>query len=206
MKISLSNKEVLFLSLKYKDDNEVPGIRIGGRCIVSFYKHYIVEIPTENYKDVIIGPEVVAQRITLENLDSCAGGAFSISQMRKYLQDQPDKFIGFVFCHKENKDVIGYLWTALRGADEVQYLIRNIEAYGCDLYTAPKYRGKGYASMMVAYRGRYLEREKGITKVYEALRVNNAATIRAHEKQNVRIVDTRKFIRVLKINVPYQVL
>ena len=68
-----------------------------------------------------------------------------------------------------------------KGADDLEYRIRNIDAYIFDVYVNNQYRGKGYAGEMIRQLMEYLH-GKGINIAHLAVAKSNRSAIRAYEK------------------------
>lgn len=92
-----------------------------------------------------------------------------------------------------------------RGADDLEYRIRNIDAYIFDVYVNNLHRGKGYAGEMIRQLMEYLH-DKGINTAYLAVSMSNSSAIRAYKKTGFTTVADKKFVRFLKINIPYHKL
>ena len=92
-----------------------------------------------------------------------------------------------------------------KGTDDLEYRIRNIDAYVFDVFVNNSCRGRGYAGEMIRQLMCYLH-GKGIDSAYLAVSVSNESAIRAYKKTGFTTVKDLNFARVLKINIPYHVL
>ena len=194
-------KEIL--AIIGKDNNQIPGVAVMGRNIITVYDHFIVKLSADQLKDTVISNNLIAEHITENNLSDCEGQSFPVSLMKNYLQEQPERVFGYIFYDAETRKFVGYYWTALRGADEIQYRIRHIDAYNFNLCVAPEFRGRGYAQMIIAWLFKYVLAPRGIDIAYSAIRTNNVASLRAHEKFGAEIVGRKRFVRILRVNIPY---
>lgn len=92
-----------------------------------------------------------------------------------------------------------------KGGNDIEYKIRNIDAYIFDVYVNKAHRGSGYAGQMIRCVMDYLH-SKGIDTAYLAVALSNKSAIRAYEKVGFTTEYDRKFARVLKVNIPYHKL
>lgn len=92
-----------------------------------------------------------------------------------------------------------------KGSDDLEYRIRNIDAYIFDVFVNEKYRGNGYAGEMIRRLMEYLHK-KGIDSADLAVSLSNTSAIRAYEKIGFTTVKDCSFARILKINIPYHAL
>ena len=88
-----------------------------------------------------------------------------------------------------------------RGADDLEYRIRNIDSYIFDVYVNYLHRGKGYAGEMIRQLMEYLH-DKGINTAYLAVSMSNSRALRAYKKTGFTTVADEKFERILKNNSP----
>ena len=105
----------------------------------------------------------------------------------------------------KNENVLGTIGVMYKGANDIEYRIRHIDAYIFSVFIKEEYRHNGYAGIMIKKLGDYLE-TKGIDDAYLAVSIKNKNAIRAYKKVGFEIVNQKIFLRVLKINVPYHKL
>lgn len=100
---------------------------------------------------------------------------------------------------------MGYVWVAYKGANEFQYRIRRIDAFGFDFAVHPAYRGQGIVGFMI-YELLVSLKNEGIDALYASVRKNNQSAIRAYKKLGAVIVGSKKFCRFAGIRIPYPIL
>ena len=89
-----------------------------------------------------------------------------------------------------------------RGGDHFQYRVRNIDALIYQIEVYPEFRGHGACGHMMRQTFKYLE-TRNINDAYWSVRKNNKSAIKAYDKLDAKQVDRRRFLRVLKVNIPY---
>lgn len=129
------------------------------------------------------------------------GTTVSVKNLELLVQKNNEKCEGFVLSDEAGKSV-GTIWVMYKGTDDLEYRIRNIDAYIFDVYVNSSYRGKGYAGEMIRQLMEYL-RAENIDSAHLAVSTKNDKAIRAYEKAGFSTVHDRSFARVLKINIPY---
>ena len=92
-----------------------------------------------------------------------------------------------------------------KGGNELEYRIRNIEAFIYNLMVIPSRRGNGIAGNMLHQLAESLTR-KSITNVYLAVSQDNYSAIKAYNKAGFDIVSKKTFVRFLRVNLPYHCL
>lgn len=140
------------------------------------------------------------KKITFDNVDLCSKGDFSMERMRQYLKEKADETEGFLFFDGDHP--VGYLWIMYRGGDHFQYRVRNIDALIYQIEVYPEFRGHGACGHMMRQTFKYLE-TRNINDAYWSVRKNNKSAIKAYDKLDAKQVDRRRFLRVLKVNIPY---
>lgn len=176
-------------------------LKLFNKNIFCLYRHFIMSLNIERSCDVDKSNSLLVEKISLENYKQCVFGSFPISFMRKYLKEQSDYAKGFLFKNADGQSV-GYIWVMFKGGREVQYKIKNIDAFIFDVCVNKEFRRKGIASYMVSYIVNYLfERDK--KKCYLAVRKENTPAINLYKKIGFNIVKSCSFIRFCKQNIPY---
>ena len=180
------------------------GLKLFGKNIYQVYEHHIMEI---EYKDVE-GHSNNAQ-YKLRPIDSSrileelqpVGTTVTISNLKKLLLKNSGLCEGFIFGEMGGCSV-GTIWVMYKGANDLEYRIRDIDAYIFDVFVNDRYRGKGYAGEMIRQLIDYLH-EKGIDTARLAVAKTNKSAIIAYEKTGFTSVADKKFARILKVNIPY---
>lgn len=168
---------------------------------VTLFHHYIMSANIGDIKTCDSDIDYVVERITEANLHECADSAFSINIMAQYIKNQNDKAIGYLFKEKISGNAIGYAWVMRKGGDEIQYKIRNIDAFLFDVFVSNQYRGKRFVNVMISYIAQKEFRETD--KIYLAVRVDNVSAIKAYERIGFETQEEKRFLRILKKNIPY---
>ena len=96
-------------------------------------------------------------------------------------------------------ELCGYICGLKPKSREQQYRIKNCEFFVKYVFVYEKFRGRGIASKLFEY----LFQTFNINEVVFAVRVNNHSAIRAYVKTGAEEIARRKFIRILKFNIPY---
>ena len=179
------------------------GIKLFGKNICQFYKHHIMKL---EYKETAANPDLNLCKI---NLDQIAeelkpiGTTVTVNNLNRLIQINIGRCEGFKLLRGGYS--IGTIWVMYKGSDDLEYRIRNIDAYIFDVFINNAYRGRGYAGEMIRQLMRYLH-GKGIDTAHLAVSVSNESAIRAYKKTGFTIVKDLNFARILKINIPYHIL
>lgn len=131
-------------------------------------------------------------------------GTYSAKLLLKILNNNKNLSDSFVF-YNDSKNVIGTLSIVYRGGNDIEYKIRNVDAFMISVLVLPEYRGQGYVAEMINMTMDYLH-NKGIDEVYLAVSTNNTSAIKAYKKVGFFTVKHTNFVRVLRLNIPYRVL
>ena len=89
-----------------------------------------------------------------------------------------------------------------KGGNELQYRIRNVDAFGFDFCVFDKYKGNRYIELIIYEILLYL-RKKNINKLYASVRTNNYAAIKAYQRMNMNIESIKRFGRIISLRIPY---
>ena len=174
-------------------------IMILGRNVYTYFHHVMISFDPEAGRK----PDSLnCQQITEENLNVCNFGYTSFKKMRLYLRDQSQHIKAYYFTNTKN-EVIGYYWLFLKGAKELEYKVKSEDiALLSDVFVVDKCRGNGYAEELVRHAC-MVASEQGKSAVYGAVRKNNENAFKAYKKVGYTIIREFRFIRVMKINIPY---
>ena len=182
------------------------GLKLFGRNIFQIYTHYIMKIEYETYSRETEQSSYTLRKIDNDSISeelASIGTTVTVSNLKQLLQINGSRCEGFVFGKADTS--IGTIWVMYRGANDLEYRIRNIDAYIFDVYVNSKHRGKGYAGEMIRQLMKYLH-NKGISTAHLAVSKSNTSAIRAYKKTGFTTVTDNRFARFLKINIPYQKL
>lgn len=176
-------------------------IRLMHRTAFEFCDHYLMKFSLDNCS-YVNHPELYWANISLSNVEDCNGMNFSVARMKEYLRTQNSYMRGYIYYSKINNNPVGCVWAAYRGANEFQYRIRNVDAFGFDFAVKNEYRGHGIVGFMIFQLLRSLQ-DEGIHDLYASVRKNNYAAISAYEKIGAVKVGRKRFCRLAGIRVPY---
>ena len=182
------------------------GLKLFGKNILQVYTQKIMKI---EYKTAAGNPEKSSYTLRKINNDIITeelapiGTTVTVSNLKHLLRVNGSRCEGFIFGADDTP--IGTIWVMYRGADDLEYRIRNIDAYIFDVYVNNLHRGKGYAGEMIRQLMEYLH-DKGINTAYLAVSMSNSSALRAYKKTGFTTVADKKFAGFLKINIPYHKL
>lgn len=179
------------------------GIKILGKNIFQVYKHHIMRL---DYQATDCDSELVLRKINLDCIGEelkPIGTTVTVSNLMRLVRTNSGRCEGFKLVNGEKP--VGTIWVMYKGSDDLEYRIRNIEAYIFDVFVNDDYRGRGYAGEMIQKLMLYLH-ERGINTAYLAVSTSNKSAIKAYIKTGFTTVRDTSFARILKINVPYHVL
>lgn len=159
------------------------GIKLFGKNIAQVYTHHIMKID----HDVVHNKPECAYVLHKIDTDRIAeelkpiGATVTVSNLKRLLSKNKNLCEGFVFG-ETGEYQIGTIWVMYKGADDLEYRIRDIDAYIFDVSVNDQYRGKGYAGEMIRQLIEYLH-GKRIDTAHLAVAKTNKNAIRAYEKQ-----------------------
>ena len=156
-----------------------------------------------NYSSHTENNNLIMECIT-DQPEKMIDGTYSTGTAKSLLLKNKGKCDVFIF-HDSDKNVVGTLSVMYKNGKDIEYRIRNADAFIYNVLTVPKYRGKGYAGEMLRLLSDYLHR-KSIDKAYLAVSTNNISAIRAYEKVGFQTEYDLSFIRILRVNIPYRQL
>lgn len=116
-------------------------IRLMHRTAFEFCDHFLMKFSLDNCS-CVDHPELYRANISLSNVEDCNGMSFSVARMKNYLRTQSSYMRGYIYYSKTNNQPVGYVWVAYRGANEFQYRIREIDAFGFDFAVKNAIEGK----------------------------------------------------------------
>ena len=178
-------------------------IKVFGKNLISTYHHIIMSLPSDSMSAPLNSLSI--ECITNQP-EKMINGTYSIDTAKYLLSNNSGRCDVFIY-HDTDNNTIGTLSVMYRGGDDIEYKIRNIDAFIYNVYTEEKYRGNGYAKEMICLLMKYLDgKSQFINEVYLAVSTNNSSAIRAYEKAGFIKRSESSFIRILKINIPYKVL
>lgn len=179
-------------------------IRLRGRAVFEYCNHYIVKFDVSKCS-CVAHPELRMEPINLDNVDLCDGMGFSTKRMRMYLSEQSYCMKGYLYSRIADNKPVGCVWVAFHGANEFQYRVRRVGAFGFDFAVKPEFRGQGIVGFMICNLLKELH-EDGVDVLYVSVRKNNTSAIRAYTKMGGSLVASKRFFRVLGMRIPYPII
>lgn len=176
-------------------------IKICGKSVISTYNHFIMSL---TYDKISNPSNILSMECVTKYPKKMINGTYTTTVAKQILKENKGKCDVFIF-HDKSGNVVGTLSVMYKGGNEVEYKIRNIDAFIYNVLTDSRYRGKGYAGEMIRLLMEYLHK-KSIDKAYLAVSTNNKPAVRAYKKTGFIKENDSTFIRLLKINIPYRVL
>ncbi len=167
--------------------------------IYSFREHWIMQC---DYSDKNIKIQNQLYIKSIKSIDELIDGTYSINLQKKVWMHNKDFCRTYILKETESQNTVGIASIMFKGGNELEYKIRNVEAFIFNVYIKPEYRGKGYAQVLLSHIQAELHHES-IDSVYLAVSKDNESAISAYKKINFKVVGTKKFIRILRHNVPY---
>lgn len=173
------------------------------RGIISFRHHYIMRIIFDDFLEEEVCSNLILERVS-DDAELIAG-TYSVKLQKKILNVNMGKCDTFILKENNTNDSIGILSIMYKGGDELEYKIRDIEAFIYNVMIAEAFRGKGFAGIMVKMLGVQLKK-KGIREAYLAVSTDNYSAIKAYQKMGFEKIAEKKFVRTLRKNFPYYCL
>lgn len=169
--------------------------------IFSVRKHHIMVLSTDNaVAPIADGLNLFLVKDHSDVVDGTYGRAIQINLMKKN-EGLCEQYV----LKNGQDDIVGTLSVMYKGGNELEYCIRNIDAFVYNLFVRPKFRGKGYAGVMLSLLYATLKK-KEINEIWLAVSTDNADAIKAYTRIGFKAVCDRVFIRTLRKNFPYYVL
>ena len=179
-------------------------ITIGGKRIVHNYHHYIMSLLLDNFHNIEC-PGFRYRKATEEDISILKQGDFSVANMLPYLRREKQYATGLLFFEEHSEKPVGYIWIIRRGGNEMSYKIRNVDGLISCVCVFPEFRGRNIVNLMLAEVVNLLKAE-GCKNVALGVNTDNIAAIRAYKKAGFVVAGKKKYIRVLRKNIPYHTI
>ena len=177
-------------------------VKIFGRNVFTYKHHYIMSFRTDHYSNA---PEpakhFIFRKITSENLHTFSGADFSVKSMENYLANLSGLAEGFGLW-TENNEPAGHVWIMYKGGTRLQFHLKTIDALLFDVFVSERFRRQGLCEYMFREVFRYLHGQRGIDKVYLAVRRGNYPARQAYKKFGGIEERSLKHFRFFKIAFP----
>lgn len=173
-----------------------------GHNVFEFCNHKLISFSKTDFNTVIDNKRVYKKLIDNTNVDICKRAPYSFSNIKNYINTQSDNLNGLIYYLKDTDKPVGCLWIMYKNGDELQYRIRNIDAFGFYFCVFDEYKGKGLINDMIQDAVDFLS-EKGIDRLYASVRKNNLSALKAYKKVGYRFEKNKRFCTLLKIRIPY---
>lgn len=179
------------------ENKENFSIKILNRNLFTYYNHLIYEI-CDKIDCFFDTSKLKIELMNEDNISKCSNSDFDPKYILKLKKKYPNKFVGIILM-TEKGDICGYICGLYPKSKEIQYRIEYIDFFVKYVYIYPKYRGKRLVQVLFCRLFETIDKEK----IFLAVRKNNMAAIKAYEKIGGKAVSKKKFIRILKLNLPY---
>lgn len=176
--------------------------KLFGKSIVALYHQWIMSLDYSQTKATLT-LNLRMQNVS-DQYDRIIEGTYSKQLCINLLKRNAGRCETFVFTDTTNT-AIGTASIMYKGGDDLEYRVRNADAFIYNVAVIPQLRGQGYAGEMVQLLMRYLK-ERGISKAYLAVSTDNIPAIRAYEKAGFQKEREVSFLRILRRNFPYHVV
>ncbi len=176
-------------------------ITVAGKRVIHNYHHYIMCL---NY-DALNRMECKGFRfreITEQDIEILRQGYFSIANMLRFLRKESKYATGLIFFEEKTEKPVGYIWAVRRGGNEMSYRVRTVDAVLSCVCVFNEFRGQNIANYMLSSIMDLLASE-GFKKVALGVNFDNVAAISAYKKAGFNIVGEKKYMRILRRNLPY---
>lgn len=84
-------------------------------------------------------------------------GTYSVQMQQNIISHNPGLVETFVL--KDKSETIGIMSVMYKGGNELEYKIRNIDAFVYNVLIRPEFRGNGYAGVMFILLSEYLKKK-----------------------------------------------
>lgn len=175
-----------------------------GKRIVHKYHHYIMTLKLDQFKRIKCDGYKYRE-VTKDDIEILRQGEFSVANMLPYLTSEKNQSTGLLFFDIKNGSPVGYIWVIRRGGNEMSYRIRNIDGLISCVCVFKEYRGLNIANLMISTIVDLLK-EEGCTSVSLGVNTDNVSAIRAYEKAGFKVTGEKKYLRVLRKNIPYHTI
>lgn len=175
-------------------------IKFRNRNILTCYNHYIMNLHSNNgnFDCELTGLE--CRIMTAEDIANFGESEFSLNYIIFLSQKYPLNFFGLIlYCDGKP---CGYICGMTPDSQEVQYKIKNCDFFVKYVFVSQEFRGKRIASEL--FKQLFLNIKAD--NVTFAVRKNNLSALKAYEKMGSKIIRNKKFIRVLRYNIPYHTI
>ena len=176
-------------------------ISIAGKRVIHSYHHYLMKLNCDEFHRVNC-KGFRFREATEQDIEILKNGYFSVANMTKYLRKEKKYSTGLIFFEEESEKPVGYIWVVRRGGNEMSYRVRNIDGVLSCVCVFNDFRGRNIANLMICAIIELLKTE-GCNNVALGVNRDNTAAIRAYTKAGFRIIGEKKYIRVLRKNLPY---
>lgn len=168
--------------------------------IISFRHHYIMKITfADSLKDE---SDVNLDLVKVSKESELIDGTYTTGLQKKIINENVGKCETYILKDMITQNSIGIVSVMLKGGDELEYKIRDIDAFIYNVMINESVRGRGYAGVMIKKLGLALK-SKNINEAYLAVSTDNPSAIRAYQKVGFEVVGEKLFMRTLKRNIPY---
>ena len=176
-------------------------ITIGGRRLIHSYHHFIMGLNLQDFHCIECNG-YKWRNVTEDDIGVLKKGDFAVANMLPYLRSESKYASGLLFFEENTNVPVGYIWVIRRGGNEMSYKIRNVDGLISCVCVFSEFRGRNIANLMISRIVDILKTE-GCTNVALGVNTDNTAAIRTYKKAGFEVLDEKKYLRVLRKNIPY---
>lgn len=172
------------------------------RSILSIRRHYIMKLLLSNKTDELYN-NYNLQLVT--NQCDLIDGTYTVPMQKKLINKNLNYCETYICKNKSTDSTVGIVSVMYKGGNELEYRIRNIDAFIYNLMVLPSQRGNGIAGCMLLLLEEIFKMKR-ISSVCLAVSIDNHSAIKAYKKVGCEIIANKSFVRFMRINIPYYCL
>ena len=176
-------------------------ITVGGKRLIHAYHHYIMRLDLVQFHRLECNGYRF-RKVTESDIDILKRGDFSIANMLPYLRREKQYATGLLFFEEKTDKPVGYIWVVRRGGNEMSYRIRQIDGLISCVCVFQEFRGHNIANLMLSEIVNLMKAD-GFGNVALGVNTDNEPAIHAYTKAGFVVTGEKKYIRVLRKNIPY---
>ena len=181
-------------------------LKLFGKALFAHYHHHIMSAELAKLRGTALPDDVCFEPLAPASIEELRGmTTLRVDKLKAVMSKNQGLCEAFVLRERSSGKPVGTVWVMYRGGNDVEYRIRNIDAYIFDVYVSKECRGRGYAGVMICGLAGHLL-AKGISAAHLAVSTANSSAIRAYEKIGFQKERDLSFFRILKVNLPYHKL
>lgn len=178
-------------------------IKILNKTVMEYFRYYYMQCDLRDISlSQVNSPEYHLEKINEHNMKMIEDGLFSLPWIKNFYRKGFNYVDGYMFLSSAG-ELISYCLLVFKGGEERICRVRNVDAYIAAVYTSPSFRGKGFFMKLFQEVFIKLQLERGIQTIGLLVRPDNESALRAYKKIGFTVVDEKRFIRLLRFNIPF---